>query len=152
MDEALEILASERQVLRRPTPRLRLLLEREPAHHVFFSNLLEALHFRRPPPLDLTQPPMDFWRNVFLPSELPWKSFQESLLWHLVAAIVAWGISQGWVSRPQPHVREATFRAAEALYYAPPKSAPAARSGPTKVKQPVKAEARAAASPDAGRG
>src|SRR5579883_631043 len=95
MDEALEILASEQCVRSRATPRLKLLLEREPAHHVFFSNLLEALKLRRTPRLDLTQPPMDFWRNVFLPSELPWKSFQESLLWHLVAAIAAWALSQG---------------------------------------------------------
>src|SRR5579885_1153289 len=134
MDEALEILASEQCVRSRATPRLKLLLAREPAHHVFFSNPLEALKLRLTPRLDLTQPPMDFWRNVFLPSELPWKSFQESLLWHLVAAIAAWALSQGWASRPEPHVRE-SFRTAESIYYAPSKVFPAARSTPPRTKR-----------------
>jgi len=145
MDEALEILASDQSVLPRATPRLKLLPERERACRVFFSNLLEALSFQSAPPLDLNVPPNDFWRNVFLPTELPWKSFQESLLWHFVAAIALWGFSQGWISRPQPHVRQATFRASEALYYTPPKSSPAARSAPPRIKKETPPQTRAAA-------
>ena len=115
MDKALELLSSETSVAHEGEPRLNLLVEREPAHEIFFSNLV---HTFQPVPAIRSLAPGELWHDVFLPTSLPWKSFQESLLWHFVVIFAGWALSQGWVSRPQPHVRQ-TYRAAEALYYSP---------------------------------
>ena len=127
MDKALELLSTEMSVAHEDEPRLNLLLDREPAHEIFFSNLVHAL---QPGPAVKPSTPGDLWHDIFLPTALPWKSFQESLLWHLVVIFAAWALSQGWASRPQPHVRQQTYRAAEALYYTPPKTAASARNNP----------------------
>ena len=115
MDKGLELLSSETSVAHEGEPRLNLLVEREPAHEIFFSNLV---HTFQPTPAVKSLAPGELWHDVFLPTSLPWKSFQESLLWHFVVIFAGWALSQGWASRPQPHVRQ-TYRAADALYYSP---------------------------------
>ena len=136
MEKALELLSSETSVAHEDEPRLNLLVEREPAHEIFFSNLI---HTFRPAPAVRSSAPGELWHDVFLPTSLPWKSFQESLLWHFVVIFAGWALSQGWASRPQPHVRQ-TYRAAEALYYTPPKTAASARNSPPKAKLQPKAQ------------
>src|SRR5690348_5906640 len=116
MEKALELFSSDTSVAHKPAPRLKLLIEREPAHRIFFSNLLHA--FQPAAAVAQATAPGDLWYDVFLPTSLPWKSFQESLLWHFVVIFAGWALTQGWASRPQPHVRQ-TYRAADALYYSP---------------------------------
>lgn len=144
MDNALELLTTEKTIPRRAVPRLKLLLEWEPAHKVFLSNLADAVSLQPPPPLAITSPPAEFWRDVFVPTQLPWKSFQESMLWHLVVFLAAWGLSQGWASRPQPHTSQ-TFRASGSIYYTPSRAFPAAHSSPSKIRpdRPTRTQAAA---------
>ncbi len=123
-----------------PAPRLKLLIEREPAHRTFFSNLR---HVFQPAAVILrTSSPGDLWHDVFLPTSLPWKSFQESLLWHFVVIFAGWALTQGWASRPQPHVRE-TYRTSGSIYYSPSKIFPAERSSPPKAKPQSQAKSQA---------
>ncbi|MGC2198314.1 MAG: hypothetical protein WA628_26830, partial [Terriglobales bacterium] len=133
----------------RAAPRLNLLLELEPAHEVFFSNLVDTITLRPAPAVKITSPPADFWHDVFVPTELPWRSFQESMLWHLVVFIAAWGLSQAWVGRPQPRVGHQSFRTSGSVYYAPSRVYPAARSNPPRVRAhsqtPAKSASHAAA-------
>jgi hypothetical protein len=143
MDKALELFSSETSVPLRAVPRLKLLLELQPAHEVFFSNLVDTISLRSVPPIEITSPPADFWHDVFVPTALPWRSFQESMLWHLVAFIAAWGLSQGWASRPQPHVGQQSFRTSGSVYYKPSKIYPAARSSPPRTEAHSKGRAQA---------
>lgn len=136
MEKALELLSSETSVAHEVEPRLNLLVEREPAHEIFFSNLV---HTFQPAPSVKSSAPGELWHDVFLPTSLPWKSFQESLLWHFVVIFAGWALSQGWASRPQPHVRQ-TYRASEALYYSPSKLHPSERSSSPKIKPQPKAQ------------
>ena len=143
MDKGLELLSSETSVAHEGEPRLNLLVEREPAHEIFFSNLV---HTFQPAPAVKSLAPGELWHDVFLPTSLPWKSFQESLLWHFVVIFAGWALSQGWASRPQPHVRQ-TYRAAEALYYSPSQHHSSERSSvpKTKAQSPAKSQTSARA-------
>src|SRR5262249_51792062 len=55
-------------------------------------------------------------------TELPWKSFQESMLWHMVVLLAAWALTQGWASRPKPRVNQAVYRTSESIYYSAAKA------------------------------
>ena len=61
-------------------PRLSLLLEREPAHRVFFRNLVDLVSARTPAPMATISTPAFFWNDVLVPSSMPWRRFVESLL------------------------------------------------------------------------
>ena len=128
MEKGLALLSTESRVVTKADPRLRLLLELQPRHEVFFNNLADAILRRKPAPFKGTSPPGPFWHDVFVPTEMPWKSFQESLLWHMVVMIAAWALTQGWASRPKPHVNQSSYRASGAVYYSPSKAYPSARS------------------------
>ena len=65
-------------------PRLRLLLESEPAHRIFLRNLTDLVLSRTPPPIATTSAPAPFWSDVFVPSSVPWWWFVESLLGHMI--------------------------------------------------------------------
>ena len=140
MENALELFSSGTSVAPKAAPRLNLLIEREPAHHVFFSNLRHA--FQPAPAITRTSLPGDLWYDVFLPTASPWKSFQESLLWHFVVIFAGWALTQSWASRPQPHVRESFRSSSESIYYTPSKSFPAARSSPPRTKPQSQAKSK----------
>ncbi len=101
MEKGLGLLSTEPRVIAKAEPRLQLLMELEPRHEAFLSNLADAFSRRTPPPIKTTSPPGTFWADVFVPTELPWKSFQESMLWHMVVLIAAWALTQGWATRPE---------------------------------------------------
>jgi hypothetical protein len=143
MENALELFSSDTSVAPTGEPRLNLLLEREPAHKTFISNLRDA--FQPAPLITRISLPGDLWHDVFLPTAIPWKSFQESLLWHFVVIFAGWALTQGWVSRPQPHVRESSYRSSGSIYYSPSKVFPSARSSPPKAKSPSPAKSQPAA-------
>jgi len=129
MEKAVGLLSPEPRVVTKADPRLRLLIELEPRHEAFFSNLADA--FSREPALSLklTSAPGEFWHDVFVPSGLPWGSIKESLLWHFVVVAASWALMQSWATRPRPHVNQ-TYRTSKALYYSPSKTFPNARSRP----------------------
>jgi len=65
-------------------PRLRLLLELEPAHRVFFRNLADVILFRSTPPVATMSRPGPFWHDVFVCSGVPWRWLLGSTLSHMI--------------------------------------------------------------------
>ena len=135
MEKGLGLLSTEPRVIAKAEPRLRLLLELEPRHEAFLSNLADAFSRRPPSPVKTTSPPGTFWADVFVPTELPWKSFQESMLWHMVVLIAAWALTQGWASRPKPRVNQA-YRTSESIYYSASKAYTPPRNSDPLAREP----------------
>src|SRR3989449_5012222 len=116
----------------KPAPRLKLLLELEPAHRVFFRNLADILLFRSPPPIATTSRPAPFWSDVFVYSGVPWWWLLGSMLWHVLAVVAVWSLSQGWAL--QEHLQQRrTFHQTYVSYYTPPQSFPALGSSRSRV-------------------
>jgi hypothetical protein len=126
MNQAPGVLIANQRVERfRPAPRLRLLVELEPRHRVFFRNLFDLLLSQPAPRIPVTSLPARFWSDVFVPSGAPWSSFLESILLHLLLiAFFVWGQSRILVSVKlftQPGVFHRSI-----TYYPPTPSFPAA--------------------------
>jgi hypothetical protein len=80
-----------------PTPHLRLLVELEPGHRVFFRNLVDLVLLRRVAPAFVTSRPAHFWSDVFVTSATPWWSVAESMLCHLLLVVLlVWSQSRAW--------------------------------------------------------
>jgi hypothetical protein len=118
-------------------PRLRLLLEFEPAHRVFFRNLADAL-WRQEPRVALSSRPGAFWNDVFVYSAMPWRSFSESILWHVFVLAVIWTL---FLNAGAPHEtsRQRMFRDSRIIYYPPQKSYPATESRRARAREQPKA-------------
>lgn len=125
MDKAPGVLIANQRVQHSgPAPRLKLLYELEPAHRVFLRNLTDLLFSRPGPRYVTTSRPAPFWDDVFVPSGAPWSSFLESILWHLLVAVLfVWGQSRVWVPEKQFPQRSAFTK--PITYYPPPQSYPA---------------------------
>jgi hypothetical protein len=135
MDKAPGVLIAGQRVQRAgPAPRLRLLVELEPRHRVFFRNLADLLLSRRVPPIPITSRPALFWGDVFVPSGARWSAFTESMLCHLLLVILfVWGQSRVWVQvKPFP-LREASSRSV--TYYPPAQTFPAAEGRVSSVRE-----------------
>src|SRR5437879_9760711 len=78
MDNGTALLLSKTGAHVEGEPRLRLLLEVEPAHRVFLRNLVDALLFRPVPRVPATSKPAPFWHDVFIDAALPWRSDRKS--------------------------------------------------------------------------
>jgi hypothetical protein len=125
MDKAPGVLIANQRVQRSgPAPRLRLLIELEPGHRVFFGNLADLLLSRRVPPIPITSRPARFWNDVFVPSGVPWSSFLESMLLHLLLTILfVFGHARVWVPVKLFPQRDAFHTSI--TYYPPTQSFPA---------------------------
>jgi hypothetical protein len=112
-------------------PRLRLLLEQEPAYRVFLQNLADLAFSRTPPPIAVTSTPLTSWNDVFVASSVPWRRFVESLLGHMIVVTALLILVPKWPSGPiqRPRVFDKYVS-----YYTPPKSFPALRSYPARVR------------------
>jgi hypothetical protein len=126
-------IANQRVQRSGPVPRLRLLIELEPRHRVFFRNLADLLLSRRVPQIPITSRPARFWGDVFVPSGAPWSSFMESLLLHLLLVVLfVWGQSRVWVSVELFPQRDTFHRSI--TYYPPAPSFRAAESRVSNVR------------------
>lgn len=114
------LIAEQQRVPRsRPAPRLRLLTELEPRHRVFFGNLADLILSRRVPQAPITSRPAAFWDDVFVPSDISWIAFLESMIWHvLVLTLFVWGQSRVWEPVKLFPQRETVHRTI--TYYPPP--------------------------------
>jgi hypothetical protein len=126
-------------------PDLTLLLELEPAHRIFFRNLTDAVFRRSPPSFPTTTKPARFWKDVFVPTGLPWGSFVESMLLHLAVLSVAWTISQSWVRQEQ--IRQRIEARRSFVTYYPPSYPARGSSAPRPRPQPKNAHSAARQSP-----
>jgi hypothetical protein len=122
-------------------PRLKLLLEFEPAHRVFFRNLGDAVLRREPPRIALTSRPGTFWTDVFIYSGKPWRSFFESILWHVFVVAVIWTVFLRGGPRLETAKQQQMIRDSRITYYAPSKSFPATESRRTRPRPQPKAAA-----------
>src|SRR3989454_4155181 len=114
-------------------PRLRLLLELEPAHRIFFRNLADLLLFRSTSPIATTSRPAPFWGDVFVYSRVPWWWLLESMLCHMIAVVAMVNLSQGW-AREQLQQRRAFNKSYVVSYYPPSQSFPALGSSRSRVR------------------
>src|SRR2546427_3646678 len=114
-------------------PRLRLLLELEPAHRVFFRNLADILLFRSISPVATTSRPAPFWRDVFVCSGVPWRWMVGSTLSHMMVIAAMLILSQWWAQR-EPLQHRRTFYKSYVSYYTPSPSFPALRSSASRVR------------------
>ena len=109
----LEIRSSFKAV---PAPNL--LLKLEPAYRVFFSNLIETLHPPQLPPLKMTSLPSRFWPDVFVPSQLPWRRFGQSMLLHVIMVVALGGLLEFGFSQ-RPRQKQFRFNNSDVVYYSP---------------------------------
>jgi len=114
-------------------PRLRLLLELEPAHRVFFRNLADILLFRSISPVATTSRPAPFWRDVFVCSGVPWRWMVGSTLSHMMVIAAMLILSQWWAQR-EPLQHRRGFYKSYVSYYTPSPSFPALRSSASRVR------------------
>jgi hypothetical protein len=114
-------------------PRLRLLLELEPAHRVFFRNLADLLLFRTVAPVAITSRPAPFWRDVFVCSGVPWRWLLGSTVSQVIVIAAVLILFQGWAQR-EPLQRRRTFYKSYISYYTPSPSFPALRSSPSRIR------------------
>jgi hypothetical protein len=121
-------------------PRLKLLLEFEPAHRVFFRNLTDALLRRQVPRVPLTSRPGPFWNDVFVYSAMPWRSFFESILWHVFVVAVIWTVFLRGGPRLETARQQQMFHDSRITYYAPSKSFPATESRRVRPRPQPKAQ------------
>ncbi|MGA9963759.1 MAG: GAF domain-containing protein [Terriglobales bacterium] len=129
-----------------PTPNL--LFKLEPAYRVFFGNLMDTLCPPQAPPLKMTSLPSRFWPDVFVPSQLPWRRFGQSMLLHVIMVVALGGLLEFGFSQPQLRQNQLRFNKSDVIYYLPSDYLPSfkqdtgpSRSGrtqpPALVKQPV---------------
>jgi hypothetical protein len=121
-------------------PRLKLLLEFEPAHRVFWRNLGDAVLRRQPPRIALTSRPGAFWNDVFVYTGKPWRSFFESILWHVFVVAVIWTVFFRGGPRLETAKQEQMLRDSRITYYAPSKSFPATESRRSRPRPQPKAQ------------
>ncbi len=112
-------------------PRLRLLVELEPAYRVFLRNLYDTL--RSIPPRAHEFRSLSFWREVLFYSGLPWRRFGQSLLGHAVVLTLVLIVSHSW-TEDQP-LRRSPFENTHLTYYKPDGSYPALRGNPAPVQR-----------------
>jgi hypothetical protein len=110
----LEIRSSLKAV---PAPNL--LFKLEPAYRVFFGNLIDTLHPPQNPPLKLTSLPARFWPDVFVPSQLPWQRFAQSMLLHVIIVAALAGLLEFGFSQPQLRHSQLRINKSDVIYYSP---------------------------------
>ena len=130
-----------------PAPVPKLLLELEPAGHVFFRNLTDTLLRREAPVVYGVSRPELLWNDIFVDSAMPWKRFLQSVLWHLVALIAVWNLSQGWATSEQILRRRTISHNSYVSYYQPPSSFPTAGSHRPVARAVSRAGSRSAPRP-----
>jgi len=108
---------------------LRLLVEFEPAHRVFFQNLTDTLQ-AMPDAATLRQ--WSFWRNILVSTGMPWRRFGASLGLQVVAIAVLI-VAQTWIIQDLPR-RSSAFDNSVITYYKPDTAFPALRGNPGKVR------------------
>src|SRR5215470_6545434 len=113
----------------------KLLVELEPWASSFGRNLIDFLWRRRPAPLTISAPPAPFWPDVFVTRRVPWIAFAESLLYHGIILMLAWGLSQLAPNRPRV-VELRRFDPADVIYYSPSEYLPPLDTGTPQAAKP----------------
>ena len=115
----------------------RLLVELPSRPKVFFGNLLYHLIPRRP--LKLQSAPAPFWPDVFVKPRLPWFSFLESGVLHVIAVTFLLGVARllSFEPRVEPKPR---FDHSQVLYYQPSEYLPTLDTRTASTEPPQQAD------------
>jgi hypothetical protein len=129
------------------TPPPNLLIEPQPAHRVFLDNLTDIVRPRQTEPLHLTSQPARFWPDVFVPSQLPWEQFLQSMLLQLTMLVILLGVVKFGAFGPHLVPRaQLRFSNADVIYYVPSEYLPLIKKArPTLRSQPSLTSFRQAA-------
>src|ERR1051326_6816931 len=95
-----------------------LLVDLAPWHRVFLRNLRDLLLRSDQSPLPFSSEPGTYWPDVFVSSRLPWKTFAQSVIFHLAVVAMLWSSAQWWPRSPQL-VAAAEFHKSDVVYYEP---------------------------------
>src|SRR5437764_7629828 len=90
-----------------------LLVAWEPWWPRFMSNLRDA--FKRQALLPGSSLPGEFWPDVFVNREIPWKNFGASAVAHIVGLVCLLGATQMWLSNE--HVAQSEVNRTTLTYY-----------------------------------
>jgi TonB family protein len=145
MNQGLALLESEVETTVGPASAPTFLIDPEPWHKVFLSNLASQFANRRQPGLQLLSAPGKFWPDVFVPSALPWVRFLESMCYHAVF-ITAVVMLYQYLPRPTELVDRHAFTKEDAIYFKSEYLPPLDTGGP-KVHLPRKGEPELAKQP-----
>jgi hypothetical protein len=115
---------------------LKLLLEPEKPHRVFFHNLADLLGVRSGTPLTSSCTPGVFWQDVFVSLGVPWRRMVQSVLYHTIAVLAMLTLWQAPAKRTQQQQNTHRWNLA---YYNSSRSSPA-RSDGLRVPAPLKSE------------
>jgi hypothetical protein len=132
MDQGSGLLTPSVSAPRKAPPRIRLLIEWEPAHRVFLRNLADLVFFRSEPPIPLTARRGRFWSDVFVESGVPWRGLAQSMLWHVLAMAALWSFPKALA--PQQHAERRQNFQSYVSYYTPPQSFPALGSSGPRIR------------------
>jgi hypothetical protein len=102
-----------------PVPAPNLLFKVEPAYRVFLSNLIDTLHPPQLPALKLTSLPARFWPDVFVPSQLPWQRFVQSMVLHVIMVVALGSLLEFGFSQRQLRHSQLRFNKSDVIYYSP---------------------------------
>ncbi len=92
----------------------------------FFATWGDTIWRREAPRVATTSRPGPFWNDVFVYTAVPWRSFFESVLWHVLVLAGAWTL---FLRMPLQEIsQKQMFRDSRISYYAPSKSFPASES------------------------
>ena len=70
------------------------------------------------PPLKVTSLPSRFWPDVFVPSQLPWRRFAQSMLLHVIMVVALGGLLEFGFSQ-RPRLNQLRFNKSDVIYYSP---------------------------------
>jgi TonB family protein len=121
-----------------PAPALLLVIKPEPWLSNFLKNLQDL--FRDPDPLPLASAPADFWPDVFVDRELPWRRFLQSGAYHVLALALIWAGSR-FLALPPHATAQPKFTKADVVHfmpseYLPPLDTRRANSAPPRKADP----------------
>jgi TonB family protein len=146
MNPGLGLLESEVEVADSPVSAPSFLIQVEPWHKVFLSNLSGQFRQRGQSRLQLVSPPGKFWPDVFVASPLPWARFLESMCYH-IAAIAAILALFHYLPQPTEIVDRPVFSKDDIVYYSKSEYLPPIDTGTRKIRTPQKADPELAKQP-----
>src|SRR2546423_6987913 len=115
----------------------RLLVELPSPTRVFFGNLVD-LFLRRQSSLELDCAPGEFWPDVFVKRNLPWRRFLDSAVYHVMAGVLLITFTRLFALPPRV-IATPMFEHSQVVYYSAPDLLPQ-----LDTREPSSAQARKA--------
>jgi protein TonB len=115
-----------------------ILLEWESRPRAFFGNLFDLLLFRKPPKVEITAKPTNFWPDVFVDQRLSPRALFDSALVHVFLVVVIVGFTETYIRYRPPELHD-PFSHTKLTYYEVSEYLPEVHTTPQQVTAPHKA-------------